>query len=602
MDSHVFIIGLLVVSLVLFAFEVIRADIIAIGVMLLLMVTGSVTITEGFSGFSNPAVITVIAMFILSHGLVRSGIADWAANLFISLGGNSPARITFLVMMMVGLLSSVMNNIGAVAVLMPAVFAVSSRKDYPVTKLLIPLSFGSLMGGLTTLIGTPPNLLVSMAMEERGFEGFKMFDFTPTGLIIMLSGALYMVFFGRKLLPDRKTDRQLATQYHLDEYVTDVIIPPGSPLAGIELQQAKLFVEMDITVLSISRVHHGELITILPLGSTILEANDRLMVEGNISQLLKDDRKNVLKIYVSEKITRDDQIARGELKLVEVSVTPVSGLIGESIRNGSIRHQYGGIVLALRRSGQNMMVRFTQVPLMAGDVLLVEGTDDTIHKMAESRDLFVASPIALKKSNLKKAPLAIIIMLMSILLAAFGILHISVAGFLGVLLMVITGVVRVQDIYHEIEWRVIFLIAGMMPLGIAMDEQHFGTAKWMADGFIALAGQSSPYILITALVLFTSMVTEVMSNAAAAVLIAPIAIAIATSMGFYPHPFIMAVAISASTTFLTPIGHQANVLVYGVGNYKFSDFARVGFWLNIITILIAIFIVPLFWPFTHLEK
>ena len=602
MDSHVFIIGLLVVSLVLFAFEVIRADIIAIGVMLLLMVTGSVTITEGFSGFSNPAVITVIAMFILSHGLVRSGIADWAANLFISLGGNSPARITFLVMMMVGLLSSVMNNIGAVAVLMPAVFAVSSRMDYPVTKLLIPLSFGSLMGGLTTLIGTPPNLLVSMAMEERGFEGFKMFDFTPTGLIIMLSGALYMVFFGRKLLPDRKTDRQLATQYHLDEYVTDVIIPPGSPLAGIELKQAKLFVEMDITVLSISRVHHGELITILPLGSTILEANDRLMVEGNISQLLKDDRKNVLKIYVSEKITRDDQIARGELKLVEVSVTPVSGLIGESIRNGSIRHQYGGIVLALRRSGQNMMVRFTQVPLMAGDVLLVEGTDDTIHKMAESRDLFVASPIALKKSNLKKAPLAIIIMLMSILLAAFGILYISVAGFLGVLMMVITGVVRVQDIYHEIEWRVIFLIAGMMPLGIAMDEQHFGTAKWMADGFIALAGQSSPYILITALVLFTSMVTEVMSNAAAAVLIAPIAIAIATSMGFYPHPFIMAVAISASTTFLTPIGHQANVLVYGVGNYKFSDFARVGFWLNIITILIAIFIVPLFWPFTHLEK
>lgn len=599
--EHFFIIGLILVALVLFAFEVVRPDIVALGVTLTLLLTGTVTIDEGFSGFSNAAVITVIAMFILSYGLIRTGVADWVAGFILKVGGESPVLLTLAVMFSVGIMSAFMNNIGAVAVLLPAMFIIAQRSKYPVTKLLIPLSFGSLLGGLTTVIGTPPNLLVSIALEEQGYRAFRMFDFAPTGLAIMIVGALYMAFIGRHLIPERKETNNLTREYNLESYLTEVIIPENSPLVGQSIRSSELHAKLGLTILKINRKIEGETNSLQPLPEIVLEAEDRLIVEGGIMELLRDKESSPLKIYAERKFT-DETLTDGEVQLAEVAIAPNGKIIGQTIERGFIRRRYGILVLALRRRGQTLQERFISVPLEVGDVLLVQGTSDALNEIARSHDFLVVNRLEHETRHTRKAPIALSIMAIAILAAATGILHISVAGMLGVLLMVITGCVRPQDMYYEVEWRVIFLIACMMPLGIAMDDKHTGTARWLADWIVLGAGDYGPYVLLGCLILFTTLITEVMSNAAAAVLLAPIGIAIAVGMGYEPYPFLMGIAIGASTTFLTPIGHQANVLVYGVGNYRFTDFPRVGAPLNVIIFVVAMIAIPLVWQFTPLAK
>jgi len=596
--EHFLILGLIVAALALFAFEVARPDVVAIGVTLALLLSGAVTIQEGFSGFSNPAVITVIAMFILSSGLVRTGVADYLGGLIVRLGSGHPVRLTAVVMLMVGTMSAFMNNIGAVAILLPTMFVIAQRSDYPVTKLLLPLSFGSLLGGLMTLIGTPPNLLCSMALEDAGFRGFRMFDFLPTGLAVMITGALYMAFVGRHLIPTREQSESLTQQYRLEGYLTELVVPEKSPLAGKSLSQSDFRKAMGLTVLRLRQAKDPQR-SFVPAPGTILEEGDRLVVEGNIEQLLKSKETGPLKIYAETKF--DDASLIGEdVQLAEVAVAPNAALLGNSINQGHLRRRYNVLVLALRRRGRAMRERFTSVPLAVGDVLLVQGSPEAVSELARSPDFLVANRLEHAPRDVKRAPLALGIMALAIVGAASGLLHISVAGLLGVMLMAVSGCVRVQDMYHAVEWRVIFLIACMMPLGLAMNDEHTGTARWLADYVVRWTGGYGPLVVLASLFLFTTMITEVMSNAAAAVLVAPIGVAIAGGLGLEPYPFLMAIAIGASTTFLTPIGHQANVLVYGVGNYRFMDFPRVGLLLNILVFSVTLIVVPLVWPFTPL--
>ncbi len=599
--EHYLIIALLVVSLALFASEIVRPDIVALGVTLALLLTGTVTVEEGFSGFSNPAVVTVIAMFILSYGLVRTGVADSFATWILRLGGNNPILLTFAVMISVGLMSSVMNNIGAVAVLLPALFVVSKRSNYPVTKLLIPLSFGSLLGGLTTLIGTPPNLLVSMSLESHGFRPFRMFDFAPTGLAVMVVGALYMTFVGRHLIAERKVANNLTREYQLEDYLTEVVVPEGSVLVGKSIRSSGLRSEFGLTVLRITRRGNGTAVNVPVTPNVIIEPEDRLIVEGDVAQLLRDKETSPVKIYADRKFN-DQTLTDESTQLAEVAIAPVASILGQSIDQGFVRRRYNVLVLALRRRGQTLQERFISVPLETGDVLLVQGTPDTLDDLARSHDFLVVNRLSASTRRSSKAPIAVGIMAITILTAATGYMHISFAAWIGVLLMVGSGCVRPQDMYQEVEWRVIFLIAFMMPLGIAMDQDHTGTAKWLADNIIAATGDYGPYVLLGTLILFTTLITEVMSNAAAAVLLSPIGIAVAVGAGYEPYPFLLGIAIAASTTFLTPIGHQANVLVYGVGNYKFSDFARTGALLNLLIFIVAMVLIPIVWPFTPLAR
>lgn len=597
--EHLLILGLVLVALALFAFEVTRPDVIAIGVTLVLLVTGTVTLEEGFSGVSNPAVITVIAMFILSAGLVRTGVALWISRQVIRLGGTSPIVLVAVVMLTVGALSAFMNNIGAVAVLLPTMFLVAKRADYPVTKLLIPLSFGSLLGGLITLIGTPPNLLVSIALEDHGWDGFAMFDFLPTGLATTGVGVLYMVLVGRHLLPVREPSSDLTVTYDLQEYLTELVVPEGSEFADTTLAQSDLRSKLGLTVLRVQRRSGDDRVFLAPHPGLMLRVGDRLIVEGDISDLVGQSGRP-LDIYAETKVTAE-QLTSDAVQLAEAAVAPGSRLVGTTISQGWLRARYDVIVLAHRRRGQTSRDRFISIPLEIGDVLLVQGSDDAMKAMASSRDFLMVSRLETNRVNPKKAPWALASMAVAILAASTGLLHISVAGMLGVVLMVASGAVRPEDMYREVEWRAVFLIAFMMPLGIAMDNDHTGTALWMAEATVGLAGDYGPHVLLAALILLTTGVTQIMSNAAAVVLIAPIGIAVAVGLGFEPYPFLMGIAIAASTAFLTPIGHQSNVLVYGVGNYRFADFIKVGAPLNLIIMVLTLFMVPMIWPFTTIS-
>jgi di/tricarboxylate transporter len=594
--EHALVLGLILAALFLFALEVTRPDIVALGVTLVLLLTGTVDTAEGFSGFSNPAVITVIAMFILSAGLVRAGVADWIARTVVRAGGTSPITLTFVVMSTVGAMSAFMNNIGAVAVLLPAMFVIARRTGYPATKLLIPLSFGSLLGGLTTLIGTPPNLLVSIALEDAGWRGFSMFDFLPTGLTVMAVGALYMALVGRHLIPERDSQNDLTEQYELQDYLTELIVPEGSEFADRTLAENDIHSRLGLTVLRVQRESDEGRVFLTPSPNTILRVGDRLVVEGSITDLVGESSRP-LDIYAETKLTAED-LTNEDTHLAEAAIAPGSRLIGTTIERGWIRRRYGVLVLALRRRGQTLRDRFISIPLEVGDVLLVQGPEQALAEMAGSRDFLMVNRLESKRRFPRKAPLALASMGLAVGTAATGLLHISVAGMLGVLMMIVTGCIRPEEMYRDVEWRVIFLIAFMMPLGIAMDDDHSGTARWLADLLVDVAGDYGPHVLLAGLILFTTLITEVMSNAAASVLLAPIGIAIAVGMGFEPYPFLMGIAVGASTTFLTPIGHQANVLVYGVGNYRFRDFARVGAPLNVIIFAVALFIVPAVWPFT----
>lgn len=597
--EHTLVLVIIGVALILFVTEIIRPDLVAIGVMLILFCTGIINATDAFSGFSNPAVITVIAMFILSAGLVNTGIADFLGRGILTVCGSNPVAVTMGTMITVALMSAFMNNIGAVAVMMPAMFAISQKINYPVSRLLMPLSFGSLLGGLLTSIGTPPNLLISSALEVHGFRGFRLFDFAPTGLVVLAIGIIYMVFIGRKLIPVRDTGEDLSKAFQLDEYLTELVIPANSPYLGKSLREANLRTDLGLNVLRMRRERNGRMFRYVPGPESRLEEGDRLIVQGSLTPLLQEKQEGKIEIYAEHKFTDSDLQGDG-LELAEVVIAPNSDLIGQSIRDFDARRSLNVLVLALKRGGQNQIREFAAMPLISGDVLLVQGQRGTIAAMATSPDFLVVSRVKHEKRELKKAPLALGIMALAIGLAAFGVVHISVAAMLGALLMAVTKCLPLEEFYQAVDWRVIFLIAGMIPLGIAMDDQHTGTARWLADGLLTVTGTTSPLLVLAVLFLFTTLITEIMSNAAAAVLLAPISIAISNGMGIEPYPFLMAVAIGASTTFITPIGHQSNVLIYGVGNYRFTDFARAGALLNVLIFFAILVVIPFFWPFRPL--
>ncbi|MDL5048382.1 SLC13 family permease [Oscillatoria amoena NRMC-F 0135] len=600
--EHFFILGIIVIALALFAWEIIRPDLVAIGVMLVLIVSGTVTVSEGFSGFSNPAVITVIAMFILSSGLVRTGVADFLAQGVYKIGGNHPVSLTISVMLCVGVMSAFMNNIGAVAVLLPTMFVIAQKAGYPPGKLLMPLAFGSLLGGLTTLIGTPPNLLASIILEEHGFAPFKLFDFAPTGLAVMVTGMLFMAFIGRHLIPVRKEEEADFThRYKLRDYLTEVEIHPESPLVGLSLGETSVFRDLGLTALRVKRKRKNRIVSILPTPRLVFEDGDRLIVEGDLGELLRIKEGAPMKIRAEKRLT-EEELKNPDLQIAEMVVAPNSRLIGRSIKEIDVRQRFGVLVLAMKRRSLAINKNFAAIPIESADVLLVQGTSEAIKRIQEGREFLIVRNLEEQPRLHHKAPVALAIMAAAIIIAATGLAHISVAGMAAVILMAVTGCVKVQELYQAVEWKVIFLIAGMMPLGIAMDDKHTGTATWMAGLMLEQTSSWGPLACMACLYVLTMGITQIMSNAAATVLIAPVAIAVALGLDASPYPFVMAVAIAASSSFITPIGHQANVLVYTAGNYRFADFLKVGGPLSILLFIVSMIVIPMVWPFAAVPR
>lgn len=592
--DSILVLAILGIAILLFSTERIRVDVIAMMVLLSLILTGLLTVEEAFAGFSNPAVITVWAIYIVSEGLFVTGVADYLGQRILGISGNDSARLTLVIMIAVGVMSAFMNNIGATAVLLPAVVAIGRKINVPASKLLIPLAFGSLLGGVTTLIGTPPNLLVSSALADAGFAPFALFDYTPMGLIVMVSGIAYFVVAGRHLLPDRQSHlaEDLTAEYELRDYMTELKILPASTLVGKTIAEARLAPDYDLTIMGLLR--HGREIRFNVLPETAIEADDVLLTKGPI--------KNILGVEEDIGIAIDPHLRLSELDLkspensvIEVVISQLADFAGKTLKEIDFRAKYGLTVLAVWHREEAIVSRLADVQLQLGDVLLVQGPRQRLDYLRKDQSFIVLGPITMEYRRQNKAFLSLLFFGGMILLVSIGALHISAAAVLAAVLMVLFGVLIMEEAYTAIEWQSVFLIAGMLPLGTAMAKT--GTADFLSNLIIDLVGGMGPQGIMIGLFLLTTIITEFMSNAAAAVLVAPIAISSAVTLGVSPQAFAMGVAIAASNSFLFPIGHQASVLVYGPGDYRFFDFTKVGLPLTLIIWALLIVFLPIFWPF-----
>jgi di/tricarboxylate transporter len=582
--------AIIVAALTLFATEKLRVDLVALLVLLSVGLLRLINPEEIFDGFANPAVITVWAVYIVSGGLFKTGVADVMGRGILRLGGDKEPRLIATIMATCGVISAFMNNVGATAMLMPAMVGISRRTKIAVSKLLIPLSFSSLLGGAMTLIGTPANILAMGILAGRGLPTLGFFGFLPMGLVILTTGIIYMALIGRHLLPVREGAQGGRDVYRLREYVTEVRVSATGSLAGKTLVDSRLGQDYDLTVLGIER--EGECLS--PIGrDTRIEAGDLLTVEGSADDLM-DARQALGLVIESEQEMNIDRLEPGDVQLIEATLAPRSGLVGRTLRGVRFRDRYGFTALAIWRHGEAITEKLRDVPLLFGDALLLQGAQPRVRELQEGNDFLVLEPLEVEQFRRKKAPIAIAALVMAILLVVFAGFHISMAMLMASVAMILTGCLSIEEAHESIDWRTVFLVAGMLPLGMAMEAT--GTARYLADIMLDLLGDYGPLALLTGTYLLAALITQAMSNAAAIVLIVPIALDTAAGLGANHLTFTMAVVIGAVTSFLSPVGHKANVLVFGPGGYRFLDYARVGALLTLILLIVSMIFLPLFWP------
>ncbi|HSR32363.1 MAG TPA: SLC13 family permease [Anaerolineae bacterium] len=769
---------ILVAAIIMFVTERIRVDVVALMVLVSLVLTNLITPAEALSGFANLAVVTVWAVLILSNGLARTGVAALIGRPVLRLAGDSEAKLIALIMLVVGVLSGFMNDIGVAALMLPVVVDIARRTGRPPSRLLMPLAFAALLGGLNTLIGTPPNILVSEALRQYGLEPFHMFDYTPTGVVVMLSGIAFMVLVGRHLLPSRDI-KELSEQdlvapgefFGLQERLFVVRLPHDSALADKTLAQSRLGAALGLNVLAILRPDQNRL---APGPAAILRPGDRLLVEGRPDRLAELRGRRAL--VVQDNHLAAERLLSAEIDLAELALTPQSSLPGRTLEQIDFRRRFGVVVLAIRRGGGVVRTNLEKLPLQRDDILLVQGTRERLDllraesefalssigtaegyrleerlltmrvpegsslvnkTLVESRlgdafglgvmgivreggtqlmpdaeerlaagdlllvksrpddlvtleglqslepngeappdlaqlesehvglvevvlsprttlagntlrqihfrekyglsvlaiwregrahrsdlrdmalrfgdalllygpreklrvlglepDFLVLTEAAVEAPRLNKAPIALLIMAIVLIPVILDLLPIAIAALAGVVLMILAQCLTMEEAYRAIEWKAVFLIAGMLPLGIAMEQT--GAASFLAEGMVGLVGPLGPLAVMAGLFILAALASQVMPNPAVAVLLAPIALNTAGDMGVSPYPFMMAVAVSASAAFLSPVGHSANVLVMGPGGYRFADYTKVGIPLTLVVLLIVALVVPIFWPF-----
>jgi di/tricarboxylate transporter len=580
---------LTICAVVLFVTEKFSTDIVAILVMMVLLVSRVLTPTEGLAGFANTATVTVGAMFVLSAGMFRSGAVNFVGRGLGRLARHSSGLMLFVLMVGVGLLSSFLNNTAAVAILIPVVIVVARRADTSPSKLLMPLSFASMFGGMCTVLGTSTNILASSIAEQAGLGAFAMFEFTKLGVIFFAVGVAYMMTVGRRLVPDHRGRGDLTTSFGLGDYLTDLVLQAGSTSVGHSLASAPLVKELGIEVLQIRRGKD----TLRPTPETVLHEHDVLRIQGDLRTIneLKDRAGVIFGMSVK---WRDEDLQSTDTRLVEAVVGPSSPLAGKSLVESRLRENYGASVLAIRQHGTLRHGEFENITLMPGDALLIDVPNDQIEHLTQQRVFLVVSRAGIPRFDLPKATKALAIVVSVVVVAATGLLSIVTAAAAGALMMVLSGCISTEEAYGAVEWNVLFLLAGMLSLGAAMEKT--GASTMLAGGMIDGVGVFGPIALLAAFFGITMLLTEVMSNNATVALLLPIAITTAHSIDANPRAFMFAVVFAASSSFMTPVGYQTNTMIYGPGQYRFVDFVRVGAPLNLIFWILGTLLIPWFWP------
>lgn len=577
-------------AVILFATEKLPVDMTALIVMAILLSTGIISAEEGISGFSNTATITVGAMFIVSAALKKAGAVNYLGAISSKIFKHNFWFGLVSTMIIVGVISAFINNTPVVAVFIPILLSVAKDNNISPSKLLMPISFASMFGGVCTLIGTSTNILVSSIAVQYGQPAFSMFEFTYLGAIFFLFGMIYMVFFGVNLIPKRIVADDLTQKYRMSEYLTDIVLLPEAKSVGSDLKDSPLVKELEIDVLDVIRDGHRLL---RPTSRIILRANDVLRVRCDVKKIQKiKDRVGV--VLKSDMKLAEKDFKAEDLILVEAIIAPNSGLIGKTIKSSNFRNKFRANALALRHHGQLLQTGFVETSLDAGDSLLIEVRKENYDELKNNQSFVIVSSIDYPKFPKRKIFPVLIIVAGIIITATMGLLPIMVSAILGCLLLVLTKTISLEETYRAIEWNIIFLLGGILSLGIALEKT--GAAVYVASRMIELLGEFGPIAIIAAFYLLTSILTGIMSNNATAVLLAPIAITVAETMGVSPRPFLIAVTFAASASFMTPVGYQTNTMIYGVGQYKFIDFIKVGTPLNIMFWILASLFIPVFFP------
>jgi di/tricarboxylate transporter len=587
--------AVLFLSLVFFAVGRWRYDLVALFALLIVAVTGIIPGREVFSGFGHPAVITVAAVLIVSRGLMNSGLVDSIVRATNNIG-KSPTLQILTLTAFVTVCSAFMNNVGALALLMPVAIRMARNHNRAPSYLLMPLAFGSLLGGMTTLIGTPPNIIIATFRQQSVGIPFRMFDFTPVGLGIALGGVLFVSLVGWRLIPQRKGQTSREDLFKIKDYISEVRIPEKSKLLGKPLDEVEKMTEGDVMVVGLVRENWR---VAVPSRYEILRAGDILVVEADpealkslldVAQLELGESKEFLK----------DVLDTEEVSLMEAVVMPDSMIEGRTARTLGLRWRYGVNVLGVGRQGLRIQERLGSIRFKAGDVLLLEGPKDAVQAALPVLGCLPLAERGLRLGQPRRVALGVGIFACALMIAALGLLPVQISFSAAAIVMVVAGLVSLREIYESIDWPILVLLGAMIPIGQALEST--GGAELIANTLTSISGEIPPEVAIGLLLVITMLLSNIVNNAAAAILMAPIAITVAQHFLAAKDPFLMAVAIGSSAAFLTPIGHQSNILVMGPGGYHFGDYWRMGLPVSILVTAAALPLILSFWPLVPLGR
>ncbi|MBP6185482.1 MAG: SLC13 family permease [Saprospiraceae bacterium] len=579
--------SIIFLAMVLFIWNRFSVDTVAILVMVAFMLTGILSPAEGFAGFSNPATLTVGAMFVLSAALFKTGVLNQLGTFLIHAGKRSLTQCLLAIMLISGVLSAFINDTAVVALLMPVVIQVARDANISPSKLLIPLSFGALLGGICTLIGTSTNILVSGIMTDHGLPPIGMFEMTQAGLVFLAAGIIYMVVVGRWLLPDRKSNKPVQESFEMSQYLAEIKLLPNAKSVGFQIADSPLTKELDLEILQLIR-EDGALD--YPMSYTELRAGDTLKVRCDITRL------KALAVRQGISVKGDLGEEATGAKLFEMLVIPNSPFVGKSLADLQFRDTYrGAAVLAIRSRKSVIHDRLGRTILNEGDILLVRSDPRALGRLKESKGLLLLSEAEKPVIHPGRMAFTLAVVVLVMILAAMNIMSIVLSATAGAILLVVSGMIKPEEAYKAIEWKVLFMLAGILTMGVALYKT--GAASLLSNYVTLSIGDYGPQVVLSFFFALSFLLTNVMSNNATAALLAPIAIVAAESMGVSARPFLMAVTFAASLSFMTPVGYQTNTMILVPGRYKFSDFLRVGTPLNLMMWLLATWMLPRLFPF-----
>ncbi|MCC5908630.1 MAG: SLC13 family permease [Balneolaceae bacterium] len=587
--DHIIIFITLGITLLLFVWDKWRYDVVAVLALLFLVMYGIIPSEDAFSGFAHPAVITVAAVLLISRGLQASGIVDVLARFMNKAGKNLYLQITVLCLV-TAVASAFMNNIGALAILMPVAIHVARKNGHPPSYILMPIAFSSLLGGMITLIGTPPNIIIATFRADYTGEAFGMFDFAPVGLALTIAGILFITLLGWRLLPKRKGQTSDSDRFEIENYITEVRVTKDSKIKETTYGDIRSLTEGDVTPLGLvrrkKRIH-------MPRLNEVLKTNDIIILEADTESLNTFIEKSGVKL-VGDKKFRKDAEGSEEIIMREAVVMPDSPLIGRTTTDLNMRTRYGLNLLAVARSNQKIRKRMDKIPFKNGDVLLLQGRSQNLDDLITAMNCLPLVERELTIGKPRQILPGLLIFIAAVLIVILGVLPVQIAFAAGAAAMVFSGVLPVKDLYTHIDWPIIVLLGAMIPIGVAFETT--GAADLIADQVLEIGHNYPVWFIVGLIMAITMFLSDLINNAATVVLMAPIGLTIAGGMDISADPLLMAIAVGASCAFLTPIGHQSNTLVMGPGGYKFSDYWRMGLPLEIIILIVGTPLILIFWP------